>query len=182
MSIPYPHIPVGGRLRYFLPQWEQITSDRELLKMVQGLEIDFWDIPTQNNPPPPLVFSDEETLATDHLIEQLLCKQAIVECQREPGDYCSTIFLRRKSNGSFRMILNLRNLNFFVEFLRFKMSTLSSILRLVTENCHMASIDLSDAYLSIFVSVAFQKLLVFQWRHRFFKFVCMPFRIVRGAA
>ena len=44
-------------------------------------------------------------------IKNFLPKGVIVECQHEEDKYISPIFLTPKSDGSFRMILNLKKLN-----------------------------------------------------------------------
>ena len=180
MSIPLPHIPVGGRLRHFLPQWRHITSDNSVLDMVRGLHIDLCEFPSQTTAPSPLRFTQEEELATDHLISELLNKNAIVPSEHEPGEFISTIFLRRKSSGAYRLILNLRNFNFFVFFHHFKMDTLARILQLITQECFMGSIDLSDAYLSFFVAFVHQKLLKFMWKNKLYMFVAMPFGLTEA--
>ena len=54
----------------------------------------------------------------------------------------SNVFVRHKKDARFRI----RNLNSHVEYNKFKMDTLQSILKLVTTGCCMATIDLKDAY------------------------------------
>ena len=58
------------------------------------------------------------------------------------------------------MILNLKNLNSHVEYNKFKMDTLQSILKLVTPGCYMATIDLKDAYYSVPVAQEHQMPLI----------------------
>ena len=41
-----------------------------------------------------------------------------------PDEYISTIFVREKKSGKYRMILNLKGLNKHIEKHRFKMDTL----------------------------------------------------------
>ena len=37
-----PQIPVGGRLRFFIKEWEQITNDKWVLKTLkEGLKLEF---------------------------------------------------------------------------------------------------------------------------------------------
>ena len=51
-------------------------------------------------------------------------KGVISETTHCPGEYISTIFIRPKKDGGFRLILNLKNLNEHVEYQHFKMDTL----------------------------------------------------------
>ena len=54
-------------------------------------------------------------------------------------------FFTPKSNGSFRLILNLKKLNEHMPYVHFKMDTIHSILSLITSNCYMGKIDIKDA-------------------------------------
>ena len=166
---------MGGRLRYLYLQWQQLTSDYEILDMISGMHINLTEFPFQDRPPKPLRFSQEETLATEHLIEELLAKKAIKRSKHEPGDFISTIFLRRKSNGSYRLILNLKSFNFYVHYCHFKMDNLSKILTLVTKDCWLVSIDFKNAYLSVSICLQHQTLLKFVWNGQVFAFLAMPF-------
>ena len=78
------------------------------------------------------------------------------------------------------MILNLKNFNKYVEYCKFKMDTLVKILTLVSPQCFMGSIDLSDEYFSIFVALLYQKFLKFQWKGQFYKFIAMPFGLTEA--
>lgn len=45
-QIPLNHIPVGERLRFFLREWEKITTDQFVLKIIaEGYRIEFSRIP-----------------------------------------------------------------------------------------------------------------------------------------
>ena len=143
--------------------------------MITGMEIDLWELPKQTHPPSPLHFNQEETAATDKLIQELLAKNAITTCEREKGNFVSTIFLHRKPNGSYRMILNLKNFNKYIDYCKFKMDTLIKILALVMPDVFMCSLDLTDAYLSVLISTLFSHFLKFEWKGQLFKFIAMPF-------
>ena len=82
-------------------------------------------------------------------IQELLEKRAIVPSSREPGDFCSNVFLCPKPNGKYRMILNFKIFNQFAAKSRFKMETLQSIMNLVTKNSWMTILDLQDAFLTV---------------------------------
>ena len=79
-------------------------------------------------------------------IKNFLPKGVIEECQHEEDKYISPIFLTPKSDGSFRMILNLKKVNDHMPYIHFKMETIKSVLNLVTPNYYMAKIDIKDAY------------------------------------
>ena len=46
-------------------------------------------------------------------------------------DFFSSIFLRIKNDGNYRMILNLKKINKYIEYEHFKMESLQNILHIV---------------------------------------------------
>ena len=91
-----------------------------------------------------------------------------------PGQIVSGIFLLPKKDGSFRLIHNHKSFNEFVTHHHFKIDSLQTIIRLVTPNCFMASIDMKDAYYSIPVKSEDRKYLRFKWEDQFYEFTCLP--------
>ena len=55
--------------------------------------------------------SQQHQLTIDHEKEKLLLKNLITRRDHEDGEITSPIFLKDKTVGSFRLILNLKNLN-----------------------------------------------------------------------
>ena len=113
--------------------------------------------------------------ATEDLIFQLLAKKAIQPCEPEMGQFVSRIFLRHKSNGSYRLILDLSDFNAHIAVSHFKMDTLAKTLTLVTPFCYFCSLDLADAYLIVGMDPHYYKFLRFIWKGQLMEFVCMPF-------
>ena len=66
------------------------------------------------------------------------------------------------------------NFHLHVEYNKFKMDTLQSILKLVTPGCYMATIDLKDAYYSVPVAQERRKYLRFIWRSKLYQYTCFP--------
>ena len=94
-------------------------------------------------------FNKHEEQVIDLEISKLLKNQVIVETSHSPGEYLSTVFVRPKKDGSFRMILNLKKLNEWVEYHHFKMDTFQTILKVIRPMCYMASVDLGHAYYTV---------------------------------
>ena len=172
-----PDLPVGGQLKYFLSLWRTITSDPSILDIVQGMHIELNDLPHQCKIPKPLHLSSLEIEAANDQIEKLLQKCAIAETVREPGDFVSNVFLTPKRDGGFRMILNLKPFNKFVQYHHFKMECLNHILATITPNCWMAIFDFTDAYLTISIAGEHVKFLKFQWQGKLYMYVVLPFGI-----
>ena len=152
----------------------EITSDRKILDMVEHCHLEFTEHPYHQYPKPPVRFNSEEAALIDGEIHQLLNKGVLEETDPSYGQYVSTIFLRKKKNGSYRLILNLKGLNASIEYQHFKMESRTCAIQLMKKNCYMASIDLTDAYYTVPVAVEHRKYLRFFWRNRLFQYTCLP--------
>jgi len=82
-------------------------------------------------------------------IETMLGKGEIKQTQRVEGQFLSNIFLRKKKDGTFRPVVNLRELNSHIPHQKFKMETLKDVKDTLREGDFMVKLDLNDAYLSI---------------------------------
>ena len=166
---------VGGRLRDYLHVWEQVTSDREILQIVQGAKLEFTDtteLPTAQSTQPGLNHKERDIIHSE--IEKLKGKKVISPCSPLADQFLSPVFTRPKKDGSHRMILNLKNLNQDIEYHHFKMDTLLVALTLITPGCFMASIDLKDAYYSLPIDEQHRKFLRFRWKGQLWQYDCMP--------
>lgn len=167
---------VAGRLKYFISHWQTLTEDRYILGIVEGLKLEFVDgaHPIQWNCPNQIPFNEVETKAVSEEIDKLVRKGVIVSSKEERGQYVNTIFTRPKKDGTHRMILNLKQFNQFVEYRKFKMDTLKTVLALMHKNCFMASVDIKDAYYTVGVAQEHQKYLKFRWQGELFQYTAMP--------
>ena len=68
---------------------------------------------------------------------------------REEGNFMLSIFTREKRDGSYRMILNLKQLNNHIEYEHFKMESLQSVLNIIRRNCLMVGVDLKDIFYAV---------------------------------
>lgn len=82
---------------------------------------------------------------------------------------------REKANGKHRFILNLKELNTFIDAPHFKIEDYRSALRLVSKNSFLASIDLKDAYYPIPIYKSHRKYLRFSFNNKLYQFNCLPF-------
>jgi len=132
----------AGRLRHFIPAWMSLTADENILDTVQHCHLEIGN-PDQPRPRPEIQFNPEEKAIINAEITYLLKLGVIEPAVHCPNEYISSIFVRKKKSGKYRMILNLKGLNKYVEKHHFKMDTLWSAVRLMTPNCFMASLDLT---------------------------------------
>ena len=107
-------------------------------------------------------------------VNKLPKKDIVVECEHEPFEYISPIFLREKTDGIQRLIFNLKKSNKYLEYKHFKMQTLQTTLALIQPNCYMATIDLKDAYYSVKIDGDNTYFLKFLCNSKLVKFVVFP--------
>ena len=116
----------------------------------------------------PILFSNRILPTLSALVEAEICslkeKAVTVPCAHDLGEFISPTFSVPKKDDNVRLILNLKKLNTFVENSHFKMESIQTVLKLVTPNCWMASLDLKDAYYSVKIRPDFQKCLKFSYK------------------
>ena len=119
---------VAGRIQHFLGKWKQLTHDPSILNTVRGYKIDFLLTPVQFTIPRTINFPAQESANYNVQISKFLEKGIIVKSSHEEGEFISNIFLRPKKDGSFRRILNLKDLNTSVCFVFIFLKWIPSIL------------------------------------------------------
>ena len=160
-------------MRLYLNEWNQLTQDQWILNTIKGYKIPF----VQDPPPtqlPPFTFRQEEIRVISEEIESLLIKGAIQE-SKTPDGFISNIFLVPKSEGRWRLILNLKALNEFVLCKHFKMEDIRCVKDLITKGDHMCKLDLKDAYLSISIHESSRQFLKFNWQGTVYEYTALPF-------
>ena len=97
----------AGQISFCLAQWKQITIDEEILKMVEGVDNNFAELPVQEKPAYKHIFSTEQIHAIDLEVSELLKKGVIRKAHHSNKEYISPIFVQPKKDNRWRMILNL---------------------------------------------------------------------------
>ncbi|XP_020297308.1 uncharacterized protein LOC109861882, partial [Pseudomyrmex gracilis] len=164
----------AGRLRSFVSQWKQITSDKYILSCLSGYRIPFTETPFQRSCNVRNLSAEEtENMHTE--IDELLRKGAIEECKECERQSVSSYFLVPKPDGSHLFILNLRSLNRFINPPHFKLEDIRSALNLVSRGDFLGTLDLRDAYFLVPIHADYRKFLRFKFKGKMFQFVCLPF-------
>lgn len=169
-------LPLAGRLKYFVKNWELVTNDPWVLQAVSGYQICFSNLPFQKTIPAMMVSVEDQEVINKE-VEELIEKQAIqyVPPQQHSTGFLSTLFVVPKKGGGHRPIFNLKQLNHFVQYEHFKMEGIHMLRDLLQPNDYMAKIDLKDAYFTIPIWKNHQKFLRFLWKDTQWKFMCLPF-------
>ncbi|CAC5413118.1 unnamed protein product [Mytilus coruscus] len=115
------NLPIAGRLRWFLKNWQKITGDHFILQIVQGYKLEFYTLPLQRQLPQYPMFNREQKDYLNQEIQKLLEKGAIQPVHQEQTQFLSCMFLVPKKDGGNRPVINLKKLNDFITYEHFKM-------------------------------------------------------------
>ena len=158
---------IGGRLTFFIENWRKITSDPFILNMVNGHRIGFEIVPPKKDFPP-MKFNGKYLSQI-----QKLLSDKVIEKTSELG-YVSPIFFKEKNDGSFRLILNLHDLNCYIPYEHFKMEQISNAFKLVQKGDFFIKIDLKQAYDSVPIHPQSRNFLQFLFNNERYRFRGWP--------
>ena len=148
----------AGNIKNFLENWKRITSDKYILDIVKhGLKLEFLSV-APHREPFRVTYNTKGNDIISQEISKLLKKKVIVQTIAEKGDFFSSVFLRVKKGESYRMILNLKKLNKYIDSKHFKMESLQNVLHMVKSGVWMASVDLKDAYDAVLIHEEYQNI------------------------
>ena len=116
----------------------------------------------------------EKALAEE--ISSLVEKGAVAPIKKHQVRLTSPLFVVPKSGGGWRPIIDLRQLNQYIDSPRFKMEGLHMLPSLLQQETYMAKINLKDTYLTVPVAKDSQPFLAFQGQEGdLFQFKVLPF-------
>ena len=165
---------VAGRLKYFQANWNLITDDPWVLETIMGYKIEFHSVPHQV-PWPRTFMSKAQQESVQVEVDKMILQGAIHPVTNTEGGFVSSIFLVDKKDGGHRPVINLKNLNSFVDFQHFKMEGIHMLRDLLKKGDFMVKLDLKDAYFTVPVWIGHQKYLRFLWKETLWEFACLPF-------
>ena len=142
--------------------------------MIEGVQLEFHKCPQQKFTPKSYKFEKEDKQLITEELSTFFNRSIIERAISDPDQIVSNIFSRKKKSGKVRIILNLSELNKDIEYHKFKMETVQSVLDMVRSGFFFCSIDLSDAYFCVNVRPEFRKYLRFIWDDQLYQFTCLP--------
>ena len=107
-------------------------------------------------------------------IENLIKIRVIYQVPLQPC-FLSPIFLVPKRTRGYRLIINLKQLNKFVEVPHFHMTNHVSLAAMLKPPAWAASLDLKDAYFHVPIKKTLHKYLAFMVHKKLFFFKALPF-------
>ena len=145
---------------------QQPSCKKKLSSMLIFQSCELIDEPDQAIVPSPMKFTKLEEEAINKEILDFT-KKGIIEpvVQADPDEFISSIFVRQKSDGGIRVILNLKPFHQrYVDKIHFKIESLKSVINAMTTNCFLSSVDLKEAFYSIRIREIARKYFCFYCR------------------
>ena len=143
----------------FLPNWSRVTHDQEILDMVVGYKLELTAPPVQHKVKAPLRFLLTESKKIEAEISELLQKGALTNVIPDSDQYVSNLFLVPKRDGGSRPVINLKDLNEYLQYNHLKM-----------EGIRMRK----DAYFVVPIWENHKKYLRFLWKDSLLESACLP--------
>nr|CAH7731620.1 unnamed protein product [Callosobruchus chinensis] len=151
------------------------THDRRILSWLQGFRIPIIVPSSQSSIDKRRKWSRQEQAVISDAIHTLTEFGAISKVQPCKGQFISDIFVISKSDGTNRLILNLKKFNEYVETLHFKMEGYKVASELIKPLSWMCKVDLKDAYLMVPVHKQDKKYLRFYFNSILYEYNCLCF-------
>ena len=122
-----PKLPPAARLPHFLKNWEKLTTNPKIINLVQGIIIPFLSLPEQLKEPKIRRRTQLEHGLIKREIEKLLKKGAIEKAEVTKGQFISSLFLVPKKEGGTRPVINLKPLNQYIPYHKFRLETIGQL-------------------------------------------------------
>jgi hypothetical protein len=119
----------------------------------------------------------KQVLPLSEAVQKLVSQDIVEMIDLADVRYASSIFLLQKKTGDFRFITNLKPLNQYLVYRKFKMEQPVQLKALIREGTWFASFDLKDAYPHIPLATASQGYVTFKVCGKWYKYKTLPFGV-----
>ena len=170
----------GGQVQKCFQFWKSFCRDRKVLRHVAGIRIPFTQEVTQKTPVREIHMKAGERKFVCQKLRDLKKSGCIEEIHHPCEGWVSNIFLRPKKDGSYRLILNLKPLNKYIEYKKFKMPSIRTVIHMIKQGDKMISVDLCHAYSHAAMSRDHFRFLQFKFDGRCYRYKVLPNGIAVG--
>ena len=147
-----------------------------ILDWIMGYKIPLLESPFQMFEPKQLKLNENQNKVVSNEVQSMLDMGVIRSVKPERAQIISNLFLReKKEKGQYRPILNLKPLNQFVPYEKFKMETLRNVQELLQPGDLLVKIDLKHAYYSVNLAEQSRKLVRFRWNGNQYEYLSLVF-------
>lgn len=171
----------AGGLAAFKSHW--LGAPQNVIRTIMGYRIPFLNAPpiTKLSRSNVHRFQTKSSPEMSAQIQKLLDSRAAQKTSFQSG-FLSTMFLRKKSNGENRPILNLSRLNDFVSTPPFRLINQQQIPGHLKNGDYMMKIDISQAYFHIPIEKNHRRFLCFAYQDNVYEMTCLPFGLASAPA
>jgi len=169
---------VAGKIQKFAKFWE---SELDAPPFILDIVKTGYSLPFITTPPPAYSrnnkSSKREHIFTEKSIKELLKNNSIHEDDYIP--HCVNPLSVAERNNKLRLVLDLRNVNKYIQVNKFKYENLKTASDLIESDDFMITFDLKSGYHHVPINANFYTYLGFSWEFdgvtKYFVFVVLPF-------
>ncbi len=164
----------AGQWQAHAEEWENINPSAAVLRWIkEGVRLPFVQVPEAFDLPNRQL-SHKECVFVDNEIASLLQSGAIRHSTVKP--VCiSPVWCVPKKNKTFRLIVDLRQLNKCCPCPPFQYEGITTVLQSVQPQDHLVTIDLKNGYQHLSIHPDFHQYLGIRWRGRYYVYQVLPF-------
>jgi len=157
-------------------------NDLKASQYILDIITDGYVIPLIQHPPSFYAKNNKSSLKhqnfVDEAIHNLLQNNCIEELTSRP--YCCNPLTVAENNTKLRLVLDLRHVNEFVKYTKFKYEDLNTFAKIFDKNDFFTTFDLKSGYHHVDIHPEHRKFLGFEWTFsngvtRYFQFAVLPF-------
>jgi len=165
----------AGGVKHQLNSWKSINAPKQVLSYITGV-VFYTDVPKTVHLPINTVLSIQEHLWIKEEITRLLKMGAIVECQRSEIHLLSPLkVVPKKTQGEFRLVVNMRKLNSYMVDYSSKLENVDSLLKAMKPNCYFMKVDLKNGYFHVPIATECTKYMGIHFNGKYYKYHALPF-------
>eukprot|EP00079_Xenopus_tropicalis_P032144 XP_017945915.1 PREDICTED: uncharacterized protein LOC101734340 [Xenopus tropicalis] len=171
-------LPVGGKLQYFAENWTRHIADPWVTETISsGYHLEFRRLPPTRFLMSRVPRDPQKQSAFLSVVEELIQSNVVIPVppDHQFTGFYSNLFVVPKKNGTFRPVLDLKRLNKWIIYRRFKMESVRSVIRAMEPGEFLTSLDMKDAYLHVPIFPPHQAYLRFAFQGQHFQFTALPF-------
>jgi hypothetical protein len=170
--------PIPGSLRRRRKRWLSLSAPISALVwrvLTTGAPLMF-----QGRPPPPRTIRARPLEPAMHkvvsdFVQEGLATGEVQRCQRRPKVSSPLFVIPKKTEGEWRVIIDLRYVNQYQAPHKFRMEDISTVAALLRPGDWMTSIDFKSGFFHVEVQEKLRDYLGFQHAGNWYRYQCLPF-------
>ena len=165
---------IGGNISNCIKEWQKIADNQTVLQWVE------FGVPLNFNSPPDIfehknnTFSVRENNFLRSEIPKLLASGCIKKSDNKPR-CVSRISCVPKSDGTFRVVTDLRNVNNYLVDRKCVYEGIEEVLSFIEPNDRLVTADIKNGFFHVKIAEEFWEFLGFNWNNQYYTWVVAPF-------